>query len=84
MINKIIKKKVNIKISEIKDINEVHISTKQGGETHLWLVTQDGSKHRLFNLSNYDNVTKLKAALSTLLFNKEIKIIIVLRKLNGI
>ena len=71
-INKIIKKKVNIKISEIKDINEVDISTKQGGETHLWLVTQDGSKHRLFNLSNYDNVTKLKAALSTLLFNKEI------------
>jgi hypothetical protein len=72
LINKIIKKKVNIKISEIKDINEVHISTKQGGETHLWLVTQDGSKHRLFTLSNYDNVTKFKAALSTLLFNKEI------------
>ena len=71
-ISKIIKKKVNIKISEIKDINEVDISTKQGGETHLWLVTQDGSKHRLFTLSNYDNVTKFKAALSTLLFNKEI------------
>lgn len=71
-ISKIIKKKVNIKISEIKDINEVVISTKQGGETHLWLVTQDGSKHRLFILTNYDNITKLKAALSTLLFNKEI------------
>lgn len=70
-VGKYIKKTIQIKIDNIAEINEQRFKTKRGEDVYLTLHTKDKLSFRLFALSNWDNVTKLKTAFTVLLFDKE-------------
>lgn len=71
-VGKIIKKTKQIKIDDIVEVNEVRIKSKTGEDVYITLLTKDKLSIRLFALSNWDNVSKLKAAFTVLLFGKDV------------
>lgn len=71
-IGRYLQKKKYFKIEEISEINHLEIKTKSKTEVYLTLVPKKGKTERLFAMSNWENVTKIKAAFSALVFNKNI------------
>lgn len=71
-IGRYLKKRKQVKLSEINTIEDIRYSTKSSSEIYLTLVLKDSTSHRLFPINNWDNVTKLKAAFTALVFNTTI------------
>ncbi|MGB3948161.1 MAG: hypothetical protein WBM13_09255, partial [Bacteroidia bacterium] len=71
-IGRYLQKKKYFKIEDIAEIDHIEIKSKSKTEVYLTLVPKKGKAERLFALSNWDNVTKIKAAFSALVFNKDI------------
>lgn len=69
-IGRYLQKKKYFKIEEISEINHLEIKSKSKTEVYLTLVPKKGKTERLFAMSNFENVTKIKAAFSALVFNK--------------
>lgn len=71
-IGRYLQNKKQFKIEDILEINHIEIKTKSKTEIYLTLVTKKRITQRLFAMSNWENVTQLKAAFSALVFNKNI------------
>lgn len=71
-IGRYLQKRKYFKIEEISEISHLEIKTKSKTEVYLTLVLKKGKTERLFAMSNWENVTKIKAAFSALVFNKNI------------
>jgi hypothetical protein len=71
-IGKYLKKTKYIRIADVSGIDRLDFKTKSGRETYIRLHTKKGSVHRLFALNSWENVTKIKAAFSALVFNKSV------------
>lgn len=71
-IGRYLQKKKYFKIEEISEISHLEIKSKSKTEVYLTIVPKQGKTERLFVMSNWENVTKIKAAFSALVFNKNI------------
>lgn len=70
LIGKRMKKVVQLTIEDVDHIGQLRIKTKSKTEIYLTLEMKDKTRYRLFAFTNWENISKLKAAFSAIIFNK--------------